>query len=580
MHSITFVLAALLLAARADYTYAPIDAAMVLARDAILNVARASNVSWTRLAYMCDTFGPRFSGSPGLEAALDWAAATAAADGFVVTQDPVAVPRWVRGAEYAVMRSPRNKTLHFAGLGGSIGTGGGEIVAPALVVASFDDLSARNATGETRGKIIVYNEPFLSYGFAAGYRYDGATRAASAGGVAALVRSAGPFGIQTPHTGGSGTAAVPSGCISGEDASQLQRMQDRGQPVVLALYMEAQTLADAPSRNLVIDLVGSERPQEFVVIGGHSDSWDLAEGAMDDGGGVMAALEALRLVKAAGLAPRRTLRAVWWVNEENGSRGARQFAVDYLAALPATSFMIESDEGAFAPYSLSAFAHGAALNQLRILAPLLDPLGAGNVSVAGGPPAVDIGPACSAVLPDGTHAPCGAVSVRDSRDARTPWRAAQNNVCDGYEDGAAMPPPNAGISDAYFWYHHTAGDVIDVVDASQLEAVAAFFAIWATTIANLPELLPRAGPVPPLPPPPPPPAAAAAAAPPNAALAASLTAAAVLAAVGGLAAWHARRRGWACGKATALHADGGARAPALGGVGAAYAALDAAGGER
>ena len=431
----------------AAYSYATIDAPMVAARDAILSVARSTNISWTRLAYMCDTFGPRFSGSASLEAALDWLAATAAADGFVVTQEPVAVPRWVRGTEYAAMRAPRNKTLHFAGLGGSIGTGGGEIVAPALVVASFEELSTRNASGETRGRLIVFNEPFISYGFAAGYRYDGAARAASAGGVAALIRSAGPWGIQTPHTGGSGTASVPCGCISGEDASQLQRMQERGQRVVLALYMEAQTLADAPSRNIIIDLPGAELPSEFVVIGGHSDSWDLAEGAMDDGGGIMAALEALRLVKAAGLRPRRTLRAVAWVNEENGSRGAKQFLTDFEATLPATSFMIESDEGAFAPYALSAFAHGAAFNQLVLLSPLLDPLSAGNVTRAGGPPAVDIGPACSALLPDGTHAPCGAVSVRDSRDSRTPWGPAQNNVCDGYEVGAPMPTPNAGISD-------------------------------------------------------------------------------------------------------------------------------------
>lgn len=251
------------------YSYVPVDASMVAARDSILAVARSTNVSWTRLAYMCDTFGPRFSGSSSLESALDWLAATAAADGFEVAQEPVLVPRWIRGAEYAAMRSPRNKTLHFAGLGGSIGTGGSEIVAPALVVASFDELAARNATGETAGKIIVFNEPFLSYGFAAGYRYEGATRAASVGGLAALVRSAGPWGIQTPHTGGSATAAVPSGCISGEDASQLQRMQDRGQPVILALYMEAQTLADAPSRNIIIDLPGAELPNEFVVIGGH-----------------------------------------------------------------------------------------------------------------------------------------------------------------------------------------------------------------------------------------------------------------------------------------------------------------------
>lgn len=470
---------------------------MISARDLILARARASNETFERLAYMCDTFGPRFSGTPALEAALSWIAATAAADGFVVTPQPVAVPVWSRGAEYAQLRSPRNKTLHFLGLGGSPGSNGTEIVAPVLVVRSYAELLARNATGQARGKIVVFNEPFVGYGATVGYRYSGGEWAASVGGVGALIRAVGPWGIQTPHTGSSSpTSPVPSGCISIEDATQLQRMQDRGQNVVIALYMEAQMLADAPSRNLLVDLVGSELPGEFVIVGGHSDSWDVAEGGMDDGGGIMASWQALRLISAAGLRPKRTVRFVAWVNEENGGRGAQAYAATNAASLNATSIMIESDEGAFSPWALSFFGYDSAFNQLRILAPLLDPLSAGNVTRAGGPPGADIGPSCT--FYPSLNTPGGGLAVRDPRAPHSP-NQFKNNICRDFEVGATPPNPANSISDGYFFFHHSAGDTVDVMDALQLQDAAAALAIWALTIANLPTLLPRAGAVPPMP---------------------------------------------------------------------------------
>jgi carboxypeptidase Q len=167
----------------------------------------------------------------------------------------------------------------------STGTGGKPITAEVLVVKSFDDLAAHAA--QAKGKIIVYNVPFTSYGDTVAYRSAGAVQAAKYGGVAALVRSVGPYGIQTVHTGASTPVnGVPSGCISAEDASQLQRFQDRLQKTVIELSMEAHVEPDVPSRNIIIDLPGTDKADEFVLIGGHIDSWDVAEGAMDDGSSV------------------------------------------------------------------------------------------------------------------------------------------------------------------------------------------------------------------------------------------------------------------------------------------------------
>lgn len=562
---------AVLALAQAPFAYQLITPAMTAARDTILAGAFATNTSFDRLAYLCDTFGPRFSGTPGLEAALDWLAATARADGLLVTEEPVMVPRWVRGNEYAQLRAPRNKTLHFLGLGGSINTGGAEIVAPVLVVDSLADLAARNASGAARGKIVVFNVPFVSYGATVGNRVNGAAWAASAGGVAALIRSIGPFGIQTPHTGGSNPASVPCGCISMEDATQLQRMQDRGQPIEIALYMEASTLADAPSRNLLLDIVGAELPDETVIISGHSDSWDVAEGGMDDGGGIAATLEALRIMLVAITAgalprPRRTIRGVMWVNEENGLRGGLAYADDYAPTLSKTSIAIESDEGAFQPWALNVFAHQSAYNQLSLLAPLLDPIGAGNVSRAGGPPGADIGPLCRR-FPDDL-VPGASIMVQDPRSSLT--SAYNSHLCAPFQAGARMPSPLLSIPDGYFFYHHSAGDTVDVMDPLQMQAVAASLAVWSFTIANLPTLLPRSGVVPPMPTPAPASGGTSAA---TIGVAVGVTLTGVAAAA--TAAFVLRRRGWRLPTFADVSRGAGARAARFD-AGAAYSQIDAA----
>jgi len=214
------------------YQYALVDDGMRSVAAAIKTGAFVNATScWDRLAYATDTFGPRFSGTPGLEAALDWIAATAAGtDGLRTIQEPVQVPQWVRGREWAQMVSPRNKTLHFVGLGMSNGTAGQVITAPVVVVGSYDEFMAL-PTATIAGNIVLFDAPFVTYGQTVAYRVSAAQWVAARGGVAALIRSVGPYGIQTPHTGGSATATIPGGALSMEDSSQLHRMYARGQKV-------------------------------------------------------------------------------------------------------------------------------------------------------------------------------------------------------------------------------------------------------------------------------------------------------------------------------------------------------------
>lgn len=261
----------MLAAAAGQYVYTPIDDGMRAVANSLIAASAVNLTSiWDRLAYATDTFGPRFSGTQGLESTLDWIRDTARGDGLTVIEEPVMVPTWVRGNEWARLVSPRNASLHFVGLGGSISTGGGVIQGPVLVVSSFADLTANCSTAA--GKIVLFNVPFTTYGQTVPYRSGGAVAAAQCNATAALVRSVTPyslqvrcgvemavaasaaagmcclfalllammpvfvcawFALQTPHTGGSTPASIPTGAVSIEDALMLARMQARGQaPVV------------------------------------------------------------------------------------------------------------------------------------------------------------------------------------------------------------------------------------------------------------------------------------------------------------------------------------------------------------
>jgi carboxypeptidase Q len=446
--------------------------------DTVIHAAFNTTIVYERLAYMTDTFGPRFSGTPALESALDWIKVQAQTDGLSVKEQPVMIPVWVRGREYANLISPRRKSMHVLGLGGSVGTNGQIVQAKVLVVSSFDDLERQK--DNVKGKIVVYNVEFVSYGKTVVYRVNGASKAQQYGAVAALVRSISPFGLQTPHTGSSEPTTIPAMAITLEDAQMFARMQARGQEVEIELYMEAHTLPDAQSRNLILEIEGTHFPSEYVIVGGHTDSWDIADGAMDDGGGAFVAWEALRLIKSSGLHPDRTVRAILYVNEENGARGGQQYAHDYSDTLSKTSIALESDVGTFTPDGISFLGSTKAQSILEYMGhQLLGGIGSGNVSGEG------IGEDISYMCVTGV--PCGNLNVLDPRVG-----TESNNPCAPYSQ-----PPYPLLTedefprDGYFWYHHTEADTIDKLSPEQLQHAAATLGVWIYSIANLPTLLPR-----------------------------------------------------------------------------------------
>ena len=280
----------------------------------IIGAALVSNRAYTRLAYLSDDIGHRLSGSKNLERAIEWALAEMKRDGLDnVRGEKVMVPHWVRGEESLEITAPRPMKLAMLGLGNSVGTPAQGITAEAVVVRNFTEL---DALGErVRGKIVVYNVPFTNYGATVQYRSSGPSRAARYGAVAAIVRSITPISLQSPHTGGLNydlqQPKIPAAAISIEGAEMLQRMHDRGERTTLRLKMEAKFLPDAESANVIAELRGSEKPDEIVLVAGHYDSWDVGQGAHDDGGGCIIAWEAVRLLKELGLRPRRTIRVAY-----------------------------------------------------------------------------------------------------------------------------------------------------------------------------------------------------------------------------------------------------------------------------
>ena len=434
----------------------PADATLAYASTAtrIVEAARADSAAWDRLTHLTDTFGPRLSGSPALEAALRWAAAEMEKDGLEnVRLEKVMVPRWVRGRESAQIVEPFPGELVMLGLGNSVGTGPAGVQAEVAVVRSFEELEAR---GEgLRGRIVLFNVPFTSYGETVRYRGQGASRAARYGAVAVLVRSVGPPGLRTPHTGAvryeEGTPAVPAAAITTEDADRLQRLSDRGARVVVRLQMEARLEGEAESANLVADWRGREKPHEIVLVGGHLDSWDVGTGAVDDAGGSVVTWHAVRTIKALGLRPRRTLRVVLWTNEENGLRGAYAYRDQHTSELKDHVLALESDSGVFRPLGFGFSGSPAARQVVRAIAALLSPVGAMEIGASGG--GADVGP-----LVQAAQVPAMSLTVEGSR---------------------------------YFLYHHTPADTVDKLDPAEVASCVAAVAVMAYVVADLPERLPR-----------------------------------------------------------------------------------------
>ena len=427
------------------------------AADRLIDAAMRDSAAWNRIAELTDTFGSRIAGSTALEQAIDWTLSRMRADGLEnVRGERAMVSHWVRGAESAELITPRRKPLAMLGLGGSVGTPAGGITAPVIVVTSFDDLAARGAA--VKGKIVLFDVPFTQYEATRVYRTDGPSRAAKLGAVAMLLRSVASFSINSPHTGATrydSTVArrIPAAAITVEDAMLLHRMQDRGQPIVARLVMGARNLPKVPSRNAVAELRGREKPDEVVVIGGHIDSWDVGQGAMDDAGGVVAAWEAVRLMKTLGLRPRRTVRVVGWTDEESTTGGGKAYRTTHAADVDKHVFALESDNGVFRPYGIQAVGTDSALAMLKRIAPLLSRIGADSVSRGEGE--ADIGPLLEAGVPGaGLH-------VDDTR---------------------------------YFWYHHTNADTPDKLDPRDVARCVATMAVYAYVLAEMEEVLPRTKP--------------------------------------------------------------------------------------
>jgi carboxypeptidase Q len=420
----------------------------------LIEAATADDFGWQRLAELTDTYGNRLSGSENLARAIAWAKDTMVADGLEnVRTERVMVPVWTRGSESAEIVTPPRHALAILGLGGSVPTPPGGIEADVLVVTSFDDLRVRAA--EATNRIVLFNVPFTTYGETVLYRTNAARAAAQLGAVAALVRSVGPTGLRTPHTGslqyGQGVRPIPAAAVAAEDADRIARLTSRGVRVRVRLSLESRVGPDVESANVVGELRGREFPDEIVLLGGHIDSWDVGAGASDDGVGCIVTWEAVRLMAKLGIRPRRTVRIVLWTNEENGLRGATAYAQKHAAHATDHIFALESDSGVFEPASLGFSGSMAAREVMREIGSLLGPLSMTEIGAGGG--GADIGPIAQA--------------------------------------GNVPTMAYLGNPDRYFAIHHTPADTVERIAPAEISKAAAAIAVVAYVVAEMPQRLPR-----------------------------------------------------------------------------------------
>jgi hypothetical protein len=418
------------------------------AADRLIDAALADNEGYNRLAYLCYRIGNRLSGSEGLNRAVAWSVEQMKAAGLSNVQTiPVKVPHWVRGLESARLLAPLDQPLHMLGLGMSVGTPPGGITAEVVAVSDFDELE-RLGRQKVAGKIVLFNQVYRGYGNTVSYRRSGPSRAAGLGAVAVLVRSITPLAMQIPHTGElsyEGLPKVPAAAVSPEDAMMMARLYASGVPVRVRLQMSAHMEPDADSANVVGEIPGREHPEEVVVIGGHLDSWDVGEGAQDDGAAVMASLQALVLMKNLGLEPRRTIRVAFWVNEENGGRGGEAYRAWIGEKIRNQVAAVEMDGGAETPRGFGAAVDSPSLEVLRQVGKLLDRIGAGEITGGGG--GADISP----IMFDGVP-------------------------------GLAEHTTGAH----YFDWHHTVADTLDKVNPDDFRKNVAAMAVMGYVLADMP----------------------------------------------------------------------------------------------
>jgi Zn-dependent M28 family amino/carboxypeptidase len=447
----------------------PLAARYKATADKIMTAGMADDDGYKALAYLTDHIGKRVSGSPQLNDAITWGADLMRKAGLQnVKIQPVMVPHWVRGEESAEIVGPVKKPLHMLGLGMSVGTPKGGITAPVVFFSDFKELDALGPDA-LKGKIALFNPGWKGYGVGSQYRGGSASKAAAHGAVAALVRSATGLAMQIPHTGAmrydpAVPTKIPTAAVSVEDALLLERLIKEGTTTV-HLQMDAHQEPDVQAGNVMGEIVGSEKPDEVVVLGGHIDSWDVGQGAQDDGGGIMATFEAVSLIHKLGLKPKRTIRVVFWVNEENGGAGGRAYRQllgdkigDHVAA-------IEMDGGAERPLGMSYGSFG----------------------------------------PDGGRRGAPAAPAAAMTDADKQAHAAMLDIVSlfGPIDAATLSPGGGGsdigpivadgvpalsprtVAEHYFDWHHTETDTLDKVDPESFKRNTSMLAVTAFILADM-----------------------------------------------------------------------------------------------
>jgi carboxypeptidase Q len=416
----------------------------------IFDKALTEGKAYSDLDYLSNRIGQRLSGSPGAASAVEWSRQVMTDAGFdSVWLQPVMVPHWVRGQK-EIGRVQKTKTrksvnLDLCALGGSVGTGPDGINASVIEVKSFEELAG---LGESvKDKIVFFNRPmdptkintFLAYGGAVNQRGGGASQAAKYGAKAVLVRSMGSNVDDYPHTGGTryaqGLPKIPAFALSTRHAEMLSKMLANEKNLKVYLESHCEMLEDIPSFNVIGEIRGGEYKDQIIVVGGHLDSWDLGQGAHDDGAGCVQSIEVLRIFRSMGYKPKRTLRATMFMNEENGLRGGQKYAELALKNGEKHLAAIESDRGGFTPRGFTISADTMQRRKIQSWKPLLEAYGLTDFSQEGG--GADIGPL----------GPQGVALIGFLPD-----------------------------SQRYFTLHHTAQDTFDKVDKRELELGAASMA--------------------------------------------------------------------------------------------------------
>lgn len=434
-------------------------AALAKVRDTALQ----SDYAYQRLEDLTDLVGPRLSGSPGAAAAVKQVADELRKLGAKVTLQPVKVPHWVRGAEAGSLVDYKGRPegvtqkIVLAALGGSGATPAAGITAKVVVVGSFEELKAKAA--EVKGNIVLFDVPFdqrmadrglagTAYGQAVAFRGAGPRMAAEMGASAALVRAVGGAAYRIVHTGATNLqdgARIPAAAVTIEDSMLIARLAKRG-PVTMHLTLTPQILPDADSFNVIADWQGTDKADEIVLVSGHLDSWDLATGANDDASGVVSAMEVINTLRKLDYRPRRTIRVVAWMNEENGGRGGVGYDAAYKSTAEKHFAAYEDDNGSGRPFGLRA---GLSQASMKLLAPLqaaLYPMGAGALR-------------------------------REDVVGSGDLHALEKSGVPSFE-------PWIDSSD-YFNYHHTPADTFDKVDPDNLRRHAAVMATTAWFLANM-----------------------------------------------------------------------------------------------